>query len=171
MPLTHTLRVAVAMAILFAFAGGGNAVAAKVETDAGVVAKLYKDFAWQAIASQPDLFGHDITQQSRSTLERYFTPELTNLLIKDVACKGKFQEICNLDVDVLFDSQDPRVTDLEVATIAPGRVAVVFKDPISDETTKIEFIVTQVAGKWKIADIIYKRGGWSLKKVLSNKIP
>lgn len=161
----------VILLILFALAGGGNAAEAKAETEAGVVAKLYKDFAWQAIASQPDLFGNDIAQQSRSTLERYFTPALANLLVRDVACRVKFQGVCNLDVDVLFDSQDPRVTDLEVATMEPGRVAVVFKDPINDETTKIEFIVTQVAGKWKIADIIYKRGGWSLKKVLSNKIP
>lgn len=149
-----------------------SAVAAKADTEARVVAKLYKDFAWQAIADQPGLFGDDIGHQSRSTLEKYFAPALADLLVKDVACQVKSQGICNLEADLLFDSQDPRVTDLEVATIAPGRVAVVFKDPVNDETTKIEFKLVQVAGKWKIADIIYnKRGQWSLKKVLSNKIP
>lgn len=169
--LSTANRLVVIAITIFALGWGGTAAAAKAETEARIVAKLYKDFAWQAIAHQHDLFGNDIVQQSRSTLEKYFTPALADLLLKDVACQVKHQGICNLDADLLFDSQDPRVTDLEVATIAPGRVAVVFKDPTNDEATKIEFVVAQVAGKWKIADIIYKRGEWSLKKVLSNKIP
>jgi len=148
------------------------AIAARAETEAGLVARLYKDFAWQAIAGQPGLFGDDIAHQGRSTLERYFAPPLTDLLVKDQACQLKSQGICNLEVDLLFDSQDPRVTDLELATVAPGRVAVVFKDPTNDEATKIEFLVARVAGKWKIADIVYgKHGGWSLTKLLSKKIP
>ncbi|MGI5010418.1 MAG: DUF3828 domain-containing protein [Janthinobacterium lividum] len=168
---TAANRLVVMVLTLCALGWGGTAAAAKVETEAGVVAKLYKDFAWQAIGGQTDLFGNVLANQSRSTLEKYFTPSLADLLVKDAACQVKYQGICNLEVDLLFDSQDPRVTDLQVATIAPGRVSVAFKDPANDETTKIEFVVAQVAGKWKIADIIYKRDGWSLKKVLSNKIP
>jgi hypothetical protein len=161
----------IALAILV-LGSASTAVAAKAETEAGVVAKLYKDFAWQGIGGQPDLFGEDVAHQSRATLERYFTPGLAGLLVKDAACQVKEQGICNLDVDLLFDSQDPRVTDLEVSTVSPGRVAVVFKDPVNDEKTKIQFKVTQVAGKWKIADIVYtKRGESSLKNVLSRSIP
>jgi hypothetical protein len=163
--------VVIALAIL-TLGWTSTAVAAKAETEAGVVAKLYKDFAWQGIGGQPDLFGDDVAHQSRATLEKYFTPRLAELLIKDAACQVKEQGICNLDVDLLFDSQDPRVTDLEVSTVSPGRVAVVFTDPVNDEKTKIEFEVAQVAGKWKIADIIYsKRGESSLKNVLSRTIP
>lgn len=168
---TAANRVVVTVLALFALAWGDAVAAAKAETEAGVVAKLYKDFAWQAIAAQTDLFGDVLANQSRPTLEKYFTPALADLLVKDAACQVKHKGICNLEVDPLFDSQDPRVTDLEVATIAPGRVAVTFKDPTNDEATKIEFVVAQIAGKWKIADIIYKRDRWSLKKVLSNKIP
>lgn len=170
---TAAKRFVVVIALTTLTLGGAStAAAAQADTQAGVVAKLYKDFAWQAIAGQQDLFGEDIGHQSRSTLEKYFAPALADLLVKDVACQVKSQGICNLDVDLLFDSQDPRVTDLEIATIAPGRVAVVFKDPTNEETTKIEFKVVQVAGTWKIADIIYSKSGhWSLKKVLSNKIP
>lgn len=159
---------------LAALASGwaGTAVAAKAETEAAVVARLYKDFAWQAIGGQPDLFGDDIVHQSRTTLEKYFAPALADLLVQDVACQVKSQGICNLEADLLFDSQDPRVTDLELTAVAPGRVAVVFKDPTNNETTNIEFLVAQVRGQWKIADIIYSKGGrWSLKKVLSKKIP
>jgi hypothetical protein len=148
------------------------AVAAKADTEAAVVARLNRDFAWQVIGGKPDLFGGDIVDQGRSTLNKYFAPSLADLLVKDKPCPMKSQGICNFEVDLLFDSQDSRVTDLGVATLAPGSVAVVFKDPTNDEATKIEFLIVRVAGKLKIADIVYsKRGGWSLKKLLSRKIP
>ena len=106
----------------------GAAVAAKPESEASVVARLYKDFAWQGI--------------------------------------------CHLDVDLLFDSQDPRVIDLDVQTVASGKVSVAFKDPVTDEQKRIAFHLTHVGGKWKIADIRYGNEGQpSLLKVLSRKDP
>src|SRR5438874_11050145 len=82
-----------------------TAVAAKVSPEAAVVAKLYKDFAWQAMASQPDLFGEDVSHLDRHALEQYFAPGLADLLIKDAACSVKYRGICNLDFDLLFASQ------------------------------------------------------------------
>lgn len=49
---------------------GGTAMAAKANPEAAVVAKLYKDFAWQAIADQYDLFGNDISHLDRQALEQ-----------------------------------------------------------------------------------------------------
>lgn len=150
----------------------GTAVAAKSDTEATVIARLYKDFAWQAIASQPALFGNDLAHQSKADLEKYFVPALANLLVRDAACQVKTQGICNLDFELLFNSQDPRVTDLAVETLAPGKVAVAFKDPVTDEKTTIRFTLVQSAGKWKIADIIYgNKGEPSLKNVLSRSAP
>jgi hypothetical protein len=51
-------------------------------------------------------------------------------------------------------------------------VAVVYKDPVDGKATRIEFDVARMAGKWKIADIIYSRPDKvSLKRVLSRHIP
>jgi len=150
----------------------GTALAATTNGEAAVVAKLYKDFAWQALASQHDLFGDDVAHQGKATLEHYFSPALADLLVKDAACQIRSQGICNLDFDLLFDSQDPRVTDLEVTTTSPGRVAVVYKDPVDGKATRIEFDMARVAGQWKIADVVYsRRDKVSLKRVLSRYLP
>lgn len=149
-----------------------TALAANTGGEAAVVAKLYKDFAWQALASQHDLFGDDVAHQGKATLERYFAPALADLLIKDAACQTRSQGICNLDFDLLFDSQDPRVTDLEVTTTSPGHVAAVYKDPVDGKTTRIDFDVARVGGTWKIADVIYGRPDKvSLKRILSRHRP
>ncbi|UOD32094.1 DUF3828 domain-containing protein [Massilia violaceinigra] len=146
------------------------AMAAKPESEASVVARLYKDFAWQAIASQSDLFGENLAHQPRTTLERYFSPTLAALLVRDAACQVRSQGVCHLEGDLLFDSQDPRVIDLDVQTVASGRVSVAFKDPVTDEQKRIAFHLSQVGGKWKIADISYgNERQRSLLKVLSRK--
>jgi hypothetical protein len=147
-------------------------VAAEAEPGTIVVAKLYKDFAWQAMATQGNLFGEDLAHQRKATLEKYFAPALADLLIRDATCQVRYQGICNLDFDLLFASQDPRVTDLDITMGAPGKVSVVFKDPVDDKKTQIDFAVAQVGHAWKITDIIYRKPlDLSLKKVLSRKIP
>jgi hypothetical protein len=159
----------IASAIL-AIVSTGTALAATTNGEAAVVAKLYKDFAWQALASQHDLFGDDVAHQRKATLEHYFAPALADLLVKDAACQMHSQGICNLDFDLLFDSQDPRVTDLEVSATSPGHVAVVYKDPVDGKATRIDFDVARVAGNWKITDVIYNRPDKvSLKRVLSRQ--
>jgi hypothetical protein len=152
--------------------GASPAFARTPEAGTIVVAKLYKDFAWQAMATQTNLFGEDLAHQRKDTLEKYFAPALADLLLKDSACQVKYQGICNLDFDLLFDSQDPRVTDLEITAALPGKVSVSFKDPVNEKMTQIDFEVAPIAGIWKITDIIYRSPDKvSLKKVLSRKIP
>lgn len=158
----------------FALAVGpvDKAVAAIPEPEAAVVARLYKDFSWQAITGQSNLFGADLAHQRKTTLERYFSPLLAELLVRDAACQIRSQGVCNLDFDLLFDSQDPRVTDLEVTPISTGKVAVTFKDPVSDERKMVAFRLSRVAKKWKITDIVYgKDQQLSLLKVLSRASP
>lgn len=165
-------RLGVIISASLAIGWADTAFAAKADNEATVVARLYKDFAWQAVASQTDLFGKDLSHQSKATLEKYFAPTLADLLVKDAACQIRSQGICNLDFDPLFDSQDPRVTDLDVSLTLPGKVAVVYKDPVDGTAMQIDFDVARVAGAWKITDIVYRRPEKvSLRQVLSHKIP
>jgi hypothetical protein len=168
---TVAKRIGVIASIAMAFGYTGTALAAKPDAATIVVAKLYKDFAWQAMATQSDLFGEDLAHQSKVTLEKYFAPALADLLIKDAACQVKYEAICNLDFDILFDSQDPRVTDLDVSVAAPGKVSVVYTDPTDARKTRIDFVVVRVGGAWKISDVVYKKpDNISLKHVLSQAI-
>lgn len=155
-----------------AIAIGSANTATAANSEALVVTRLYKDYAWQAMASQTPLFGEDIAHQNKAVLGKYFSPALTDLLLKDSACQLAYQGICKLDFDVLFNSQDPRVTDLDVTKTSPGNVTVSFKDPVDGHETRIDYVVVQIAGQWKIADVYY----WnpdkaSLKQLLSQKLP
>nr|WP_314543255.1 hypothetical protein [uncultured Massilia sp.] len=164
-------RFVILMAIACACGYAPAASATEARGEAAVVARLYKDFGWQAFAAQQELFGEDISHQGRAVLDRYFTPALADLLMKDAACQIKYQGICKLEADILFDSQDPRLTDLDVQTVGTGKVSVTFSDPVTGERKQIDFDVTRVAGTWKIADIIYPgHGKLSLKTLLSTKV-
>jgi hypothetical protein len=172
MSSTAAKRLGLILSATLIVGSADMAFAAKADNEAAVVARLYKDFAWQAVASQTALFGEDVSHQSKATLEKYFAPALADLLVKDAACQIRSQGICNLDFDLLFASQDPRVTDLDVSTTAPGKVAVVYKDPVDGMATQIDFDVARVAGAWKITDVVYsKPEKMSLKQVLSRKMP
>lgn len=81
------------------------------------------------------------------------------------------QGIRNLDVALLFHSQDPRVTDLDIQPRSTDQVEVAFKDPVRGERTKIAFRLARVDGKWGGADILYGQQGTSLKNVLSRRMP
>lgn len=143
------------------------AFAAQVSNEAEVVAHLYKDFGWQAFASQQELFGEGLEWQRKEVLARYFSAQLVELLSKDAACQEKQRGICRLDFDILFDSQDPVVTDLDVQVPAPGKVQVCFKNPVNGETKAIDFMVSQAAGQWRIVDVLYgPKPKRSLKQVL-----
>ncbi|MGZ5199708.1 MAG: DUF3828 domain-containing protein [Telluria sp.] len=171
MSSTVASRLAVIAAFAFPLFSATSSHAAPTESEAGVVAKLYKDYAWEAIATQPDLFGEGLAGASKAQLERYFAPKMTQLLLADSACQVRRGEICNLDFDLLFDSQDPRVADLDLQRLASGRVRVQFKDPVTDKMTVIEFKLAVRNGRWRIADIIYqKHPQQSLKEILSRPI-
>jgi len=47
-----------------------------------------------------------IAFDNKISLQRYFTPEVTELFLHDEECKKKTQGICNLDFDPFFDAQD-----------------------------------------------------------------
>ena len=167
-----TRRIAASVLLIFACGWTGACLAASAEPATTVVARLYKDYAWEAMASQPALFGEGLAHQDKATLQRYFTPALAELLERDAACQARVRGICNLDFALLFYSQDPRVTDLDVQQRSSDQVEVAFKDPVTDKKTIIVFRLVRTGGKWRIADILYgNRQGASLKGVLSRRMP
>jgi hypothetical protein len=172
MKFSAAKRLIVLTTLALPICGPRAACAAPPSPEAKVVATLYRDYAWQAMATQWDLFGPGLADENRTKLETYFTPELAKLLVQDLACKVREQGICNLDFDLLFDSQDPRVGDLTVETTQPGKVRVEFTDPVSNKKTRIEFRIANVTGKWRIADIMYtEHPQQSLRSILSHPIP
>lgn len=106
----------------------------------------------------------------RAGLEKYFTKELSGLIVKDtVDAKG---EMGAIEFDPLYESQDPVITGLKVGEVNWGGmvkhegdepedglavVEVTFKD--SGKPRRVIYRFQQNAKKgWKISDINYSDG-------------
>lgn len=143
-----------------------------------VVARLYKDFAWQAITASEgqsvgakSVFGKNLAWQSNTDLRKYFSPALADLLVRDARCVITFHGPCNLDFDPVFASQDPAAADLQIRSMDGGRVKVEYKHPSSGEHVKLEFSGSVVGGNWRITDIVYKNlNGVSLRELLMRTV-
>jgi len=165
MSSTAIKHAAVLVTGAFAICGTAGAESAQ-----SVVARLYKDFAWQALSSQSELFGDVLSHQKKTVLDRYFSPDLTALFLQDESCQSKTKEICSLDFDPLFASQDPGATDLEIGEAKSNTVPVEFKSSIGSAKVQLDFKMTMIAGAWKITDIIYTgMNKASLRKILSKR--
>ncbi len=143
---------------------------------AEVVAHLYRDHAWEAMASSSGPndkgFGAPIAQASRQVLEQYFEKHLVDLLERDARCEDKHEgEVCNLDFNILFSSQDPAATDLTVEAISQDHVMVSFTYPSNSEKIRIEYVTVEAPGGWKIKDVIFhNRNDLSLVKILARSM-
>ena len=137
-----------------------------------IVGSLYKTFAWQVLSSASSVFGKPLTQQDSSILRRYFDQELASLLVKDNNCATKTGEICNLDFDPIFASQDPAAIDLTIRSTPKDIVAVEFTYPSSGEKVRLEYRMAREENGWRIDDIRYPgMSDASLKQLLARKLP
>jgi hypothetical protein len=139
-----------------------------------IVATLYKDFAWEAMASSDvsdELFGPTLAEEPRQVLQKYFDAKLAGLIARDAACVAKHQgDECNLDLDLLFASQDPSVADLRIVALSPERVSVSFASPSDNQKFDLEYVTTRTAAGWRIKDVVYRnREDLSLTQLLSRK--
>lgn len=137
-----------------------------------IVGSLYKAFAWQVLSNSNNIFGKPLTQQEGAILRRYFNQELASLLLKDRQCTTASGEICNLDFDPIFASQDPAATDLSIRSAPNDMVAVEFTYPSSGEKVRLEYRLAKSQEGWRIGDIRYPgMSGASLKQLLARKLP
>jgi hypothetical protein len=130
----------------------------------GIVLKVYKDFAWEAVMAAEHYDG--LMQQPQIVLEKYFDEKLTSLILKDRACAKK-EGMCNLDFLPIWDSQDPSAGDLTVEkTNKPNIIAVTFRYPSIDKKIELKYQVTKTTKGWRISNISGK--DWSLLSILSS---
>lgn len=135
-----------------------------------LVKDLYRAYAWQAISASDAPFGKPLSQENETVLRRYFTPELTSLLLADQRCVASTREVCNLGFDPMFASQDPAASDLAIRPTGPQTVMVEFTYPSNGEKVALEYWMVRRGDQWRIDDIQYHN--WqkaSLKQMLFHK--
>lgn len=111
-----------------------------------------------------------VTEQSPAVLGKYFDASLVALLVKERQCVTRKQEICNLDFDVLYASQDPDAADLSITAAATDKVIVSFRYPSSGERVTIQYVLAPTRSGPRITDVIYA-DDTSLRKLLMTKVP
>ena len=161
--------------LLLAAASAAHAASdADPRSGLAVVERLYKDYGWQAIvaprADANSAFGKELNWQSKAVLETYFDPALAALIVQDANCKIKTHELCQLEFDPIFSSQDPSAADLRVKQLAPDRIAVEFRYPSNGEMIHLEYLLGTHAGQRRIVDVVYRNlGNASLKTILQGQ--
>lgn len=140
------------------------------EKPINTVLKLYKDYAWEALIHEPKIETESqLMNQSRKILLNYFTQDLVELLIKDRDCVLKTHEICNLNFNPIWGSQDPEVIGVRILkTSKVENVKVNLKYLSNQNDIELVYSLKNENSIWRIDDII-SNNSFSLKKSLSRK--
>jgi hypothetical protein len=149
----------------------GNLGAQKTNPAVDRVAQLYRDFAWEAVVETPDWHGHDLLDQPRAVLSRYFDDALVRLWLADRACGIRTHEICRMNFLPIWDSQDPSGTFVNIAATADRMVVrVELRHPAYTEPRYLNYRLVETSAGWRVHDISREGGdGWSLVRLLSGK--
>lgn len=131
-----------------------------------LVSTVYQRYAWVAVFGIDPVGAEPLANASQDELRSIFAPELANAIWSDARCSEERGEICRLDFDILFDSQDPSgASDLKVKfDVASNDVLVCFRFP-SGENRCLTFVQECFEGRPKVADIVYP-AQYSLRELL-----
>ncbi|MES2673322.1 MAG: hypothetical protein V4660_03740 [Pseudomonadota bacterium] len=131
--------------------------------------KLYHDFSWQALMhAGPD---YPIHHQPVNILRKYFTEELADLIKNDYECAEKEKEICNLNFDIIFNSQDASILSISIdKQQSKNNIVVVKFNEFEEESMRysISYEVQNTKEGFKISNIIYSKSK-DLKKLLASE--
>ena len=134
------------------------------------VVRLYRDFAWEAVFDTATTGQTLLIDQPATVLKIYFTHRLAKLLVEDRRCAVRTREICKLDFQPIWASQDSAAMDLKIETETPvsNVVTVKYRYPSTGELLQMKYDLTHTAAGWRISDIRYQ-SGISLLGVLEAK--
>jgi hypothetical protein len=132
------------------------------------VLNVYKQYSWVSVMA-PSASSKFVALQDEKlvTLEKYFSKTLSSAIYADGICKRTTKEICKIDFDILFASQDVFASDLVVTNELAGSVSVCFKIINGAKCLRIE--AHAKASDWRISNIVYSPEEYSLASILGIK--
>lgn len=145
--------LAIVITACASFAAFGQAAA-----PSSLVADLYK----QHDAHKSPFF----QDKSRALVDKYFTKATADLIWKDSTTRGN--EVGALDGDPLYDAQDIEIKKFVVgkAAISGEKATVTVTFENYGEKKIVTFALVTENGKWKIDDISYNGGTYTLAGML-----
>ena len=129
-------------------------IAADADAARDLVARLY-----QAHSSKQDPL------QKTALLSDYFDGTLLKLYLKDQ--REAAGEVGRLDGDPLYNAQDMEIKNFNIANakVDGGKALVSVSFDNLGKPTRIQYVLGEAHGRWRISDIRYAEGG-SLKQIL-----
>src|SRR5258706_3424571 len=149
-----TIKLILLVAVMLSYFGlsataGQRSKSSRSMSPKALVADLYRQHKKQSPFFQ---------RRSRALLDKYFAPELANLLWQDARSSG--DEVGALDGDPLFNAQDMDIKNFSIQDGVGGPRMVVV--PVSFENLgqkhEIKFRLFSGGGTWRIANIEYDDG-------------
>jgi len=163
--------IALAISLAFFSIGVSHTAPARSSQQVAVVGKLYQAYAWELFANSDSPFGKSLVDEGHATLRRYFDPVLASLIVRDRRCAERSGELCNLDFDPIFASQDPGAMDMSIRPATDSIVTVEFTYPGNGERIRLDYHFVRSNGVWRIGDIQYFGSmRTSLRQILSHQI-
>jgi len=125
-------------------------------TAVAAVARIYQDFAAEAVIDSPELSIEDLFGRPKTTLARYLDDGLVALVLADRACSRRTQEVCNLDFSPIWDAQDAVGTVVKISEGKdPSRVLVELQTPDHKDLRRLTYRMVKTPGGWRVHDIEY----------------
>jgi len=167
----RTVTLSAVLGVVLVAGAAGDVAAQPVEPHGAVtaVAKLYQDFAAEAVIDTPDLSILDLFSRPKATLARYLDDDLIALVLADRECAQRTQGVCNLDFAPIWDSQDMVGTTVKIeAGKDPSLVVVELRGPDPKEHRRLTYHMVKAPAGWRVHDIAYDSHE-SLVKMLKKK--
>lgn len=143
----------------------GHASAATQDEQVATVRALYARYA--AEAAIDDTAPPTLATAPPAVLRQHLTEALTRLWLRDRDCVKRTQEICRIDFAVLWDSQDPTGTRVNLAwDAAQARVTATLRR-VDGSTRVLAYSLARETSGWRIDDIDFGPGRPSLRQLLS----
>ena len=100
------------------------------EDSKSLITNLYKNYP---------VDGNKIIESAdRKTISRFFSNQLTNMLVKDYACRSNLNGVCNIDFNILSNAQDD-IGKFSILQATDNIVTVKFNTPTHGEF--IDFLI------------------------------
>lgn len=130
---------------------------------------MYSDFACEAVLEEPECAPeHQLLDQPKKVLTRYFDDRLASLLVADRECEARTHGICNMDFSPVWDSQDWSGTYVVIRAASDSN-HVDARLRLSRNTVRaLRYTLVRTPAGWRIHDIGAPKK-WSLVKSLSGK--
>lgn len=120
------------------------------------VYRLYSSYSWIVVFATSSSKGLvPLSQASRRELSSVFVSDLAEAIFADAQCARESGEICAVDFDILFDSQDPSASNLTVEKVGHKEDTVVCFLDASNTRKCLTFVGVPTKGMVKIFDIVY----------------